>query len=128
MCRIQNAAEECRRIHQLNLCRVLHRPPAQHEQGSYTPSIQLRNFRNIQHQHTDATELFYPASQVVECDSSHHAAGTAHDRHTLQEFDLKLEFHMSIHTILLWKKFPDWLSLYLTTQEPKSHQQKSSCG
>jgi len=32
---------------------------------------------------------------------------------------------MSIHTNLLWKKFPDSLSLYLTMQGAKSHRRKA---
>jgi hypothetical protein len=88
---------------------------AQRRTSSNVPKpacIQMVDFRNIKHQHADTLELLDPAPELVERCSAHHASRAVHDRRILQAFDLKFEFHMSIHTNLLRKKFRDRLSLY----------------
>jgi hypothetical protein len=80
---------------------------------------------NIQHQHADTSELLDPAPELIERRSAHHAARAVHDRYILQAFDLKFEFHIAIHTNLLWIKFPDRLSLNWTLGIGKSNQLKS---
>src|ERR1700692_4808973 len=126
MCRLQQAAEEDWRVHQFHPHRVPHRPTAHEQQGSQTTGIQMIDFRNIKHQHADTLELLDPAPELVERYSAHHASRAVHDRHILQAFDLKFEFHMSIHTNLLRKKFRNLSSLDWTRQEGKSNQRKAS--
>jgi len=41
-----------------------------------------------------------PAPELVERRSAHHAPRAVHDRYILQAFDLKSEFHVSVHTNL----------------------------
>src|ERR1700692_1650257 len=125
MCRLQQAAEEDWRVHQFHPHRVPHRPTAHEQQGSQTTGIQMIDFRNIKHQHADTLELLDPAPELVERYSAHHASGAVHDRHILQAFDLKFEFHMSIHTNLLRKKFRDRSSLNWTCEKRKGYQPKT---
>jgi hypothetical protein len=84
------------------------------------------DFGNIKHQHADTFELLDPAPELVERCPAHHASRAVHDRYVLQAFDLKFEFHMSIHTHLLWKKFPISLVLHWTQEKWKSNQRKTS--
>lgn len=107
--RLEQAAEERRRVHQLQLRRSLHRPTAYQEQGSQTTGVELLDFGNIEDEHTDSAHLLNPAPQLVERTSSYHASRAVHDRYILQAFDLKFEFHMSVHTNLPGKRFPDSL-------------------
>src|SRR6266853_4678391 len=126
MRRLQQITEENRRVHQLHPHRVPHRPTAHEQQRSQATGIQMVDFRNIEHQHADTLELLDPAPELVERYSAHHASGAVHDRHILQAFDLKFEFHMSIHTNLLRKKFRDLSSLNWTRGKGKSHHRKTS--
>src|ERR1700721_2168834 len=114
MRRLEQSAKESRGVHQLQPGRFLYGPAAHQQQRPQATGIQVINIRNIQHQHADMIELFDPAPELVERGSAHHASGTVHNRYILQAFDLKFEFHMSIHTNLLWKKFHDPVSLYWT--------------
>jgi hypothetical protein len=70
--------------------------------------------------------LLDPAPKLVERRPAHHASGAVHDRDILQAFDLKFQFHMSVHTSLLWKKFHTLFSLNWTRKRGKSNQQKTS--
>ena len=106
----QHSAEENRRIHQLQLGRVLRGPTADQEQGSQATGIELVDFGNIKYQHADTLELLDPAPEFVERGSADHASGAVHDRYVMQAIDLKFEFHMSVHTNLLWKKFRNLVS------------------
>src|ERR1017187_3858008 len=125
MRRLQNFAEEMRRVHQFHLPTITHRPPTHQQQGSQTSCIQLLDFGNIKDQHADAFQLLDPAPELVERCSTHHASRAVHDRYVLQAFDLKIEFHMFVHTNLPWKKFRDRLSLNWTSDKRKSNPRKA---
>jgi hypothetical protein len=58
------------------------------------------------------------------CVASCRARRKADNRYVLQRFDFVLEFHISIHTSLLSKKFPDSRLLSLTKNGWKSNQLK----
>src|SRR5208283_5958803 len=122
MRRFQHDAKENRRIRQLHLRRLLHCPTAHQQQSSQATRIQLPDFREIKHQHPDTIELLDPAPELVERCPAHHASRAVHDCHVLQAFDLKLEFHISVHTNLPWKKFRARLSFNWTREEGKSNQ------
>src|ERR1700681_4066893 len=126
MRRLQQAAEVDWRVHQLHPHRVPHRPTAHQQQGSQATRIQMVDFRNIKHQHGNTLKLLDPALELVGPYSPHNVSRGVYDRHILQAFDLKFEFHMSIHTNLLRKKFRDRLSFNWTRGEEKSHQRKTS--
>src|ERR1700692_1199590 len=126
MRRLQQAAEEDWRVDELHPHRAPHRPTANEERRSQATGIEMVDFRNIKHQHADTLELLDPAPELVERYSAHHASGAVHDRHILQAFDLKFEFHMSIHTNLLRKKFRNLSSLNWTRQEGKRNHRKTS--
>jgi hypothetical protein len=125
MRRAQNFAEEMRRVHQFHLHTITHRPPTHQQQGSQTSGIQLLDFGNIKHQHTDTFQLLDPSPELVERCPTHHTPGAVYDRYVLQAFDLKFKFHMSVHTNLPWKKFPDRLSLNWTSEKRKSNPRKA---
>src|SRR5580658_84691 len=124
MCGLEEPTEENRRVHQLQLRRLLHGPTAHQEQGSQATCIELIDVGNVKHQHADTLNLLDPAPELVESRSAHHASRAVHDRYILQAFDLKLEFHISLHTNLLWKKFRDLVSLNWTWKGGKSHQEE----
>ena len=105
MRRLQYSAEEDRRVHQLDRRRPLRRPTAHLQQGSQTTCVEMVDFGNVQDEQTDTFELLDPAPECVERGPTHHASRAVHNRYVLQAFDFKFEFHMLIHTNLLWKKF-----------------------
>src|SRR5271166_2318331 len=111
MCCFKQPTEKYRWIHQLHPGRPLHGPTSHEQKGSQATRIQLIDFRNIEHEYADAFQLLDLAPELVQRCPADHAPRTVHDRHILQGFDMILEFHMSSHTHLLWKKFRDlfWL-------------------
>jgi hypothetical protein len=124
--RFQHLAEEKWRIHQFHFRGILHGPPAQEQQTAETAGIDLRNLGNVKHENPYSPKLFDSAPQVVERDAAHHAPRKADNRYVLQTFDFVLEFHISIHTSLLSKKFPESRLLSLTKNRRKSNQLKIS--
>ena len=61
MRRLEHPAEEQRRIHQLQLRVLLHSPTAHQQQRSQSSGIELPDFRNVEHQHSQAFRSLDPA-------------------------------------------------------------------
>src|SRR5580698_9537919 len=124
MRRVQNPVEEHWRIHQLHLCRFLHRPATHQQQRSQSASVELLDLRNVEYQHADALQLLDLAPELVERSTPHHATRKIHDRYVLQALDLELEFHMSIHTNQPGKKFLNLPSLNWTFYAAKRYRRR----